>query len=316
MVSFKGMLCGRFVLMGIKVFHTPGVYEPGPVHHPGLTWGCECSLLPRNTIKPINSSMRPQGLSTPTFPMPQLHLKAKASSFEPCQLWTALSLCYSVLLFLLPLKKKKKTMSFFSTSKPLHLCWISPSLASLRTLHHQLSTLDLLIDSSQYASILDPLGKTKLFHVSLPHSSSYFSISILLFTAINFPSIHFSPSMTHNLYIINDLFPVYFHKQSINSIKAEIKLSCSRLFPQHLILFLAHNKWSKKPLIILDYVVLISTSSFSYQCHHHLWKSGFHRTTDMKTVHSSKIHGLYFLDTYLQVNKYNSVVSALTVFDP
>ena len=129
--------------------------------------------------------------------------------------------------------------------------------------------------------ILDPLGKTKLFHVSLPHSYSYFSISILLFTAINFQSIHFSPSMTHNLYIINDLFPVYFHKQSINSIKAEIKLSCSRLFLQHLILFLAHNKWSKKTLIILDYLILISTS-FSYHCHHHLWKSGFHRTTDMK----------------------------------
>lgn len=96
----------------------------------------------------------------------------------------------------------------------------------------ELCTLDLLTDSSQYASILDPFGKTKLFHMSLPHSSSYFSISILLFTAINFQSIHFSPSMTHILYIINDLmFPVYFHKQSINSIKAEIKLSCSSLFP-------------------------------------------------------------------------------------
>ena len=95
----------------------------------------------------------------------------------------------------------------------------------------ELCTLDLLTDSSQYASILDPFGKTKLFHMSLPHSSRYFSISILLFTAINFQSIHFSPSMTHILYIINDLFPVYFHKQSINSIKAEIKLSCSTLFP-------------------------------------------------------------------------------------
>ena len=113
MVSFKGMLCGRFILMGIKAFHTPRVYEPGPAHYPGLTWGCERSLQPQNTIRPINSSMKPQGLSTPTFPMPQLHLKAKAPSLEPCQLWTALSLCYSVLLFLLPLKKKKNQCPSF-----------------------------------------------------------------------------------------------------------------------------------------------------------------------------------------------------------
>ena len=162
--------------------------------------------------------------------------------------------------------------------------------------------------------ILDPLGKTKLFHVSLPHSYSYFSISILLFTAINFQSIHFSPSMTHNLYIINDLFPVYFHKQSINSIKAEIKLSCSRLFLQHLILFLAHNKWSKK----IDYIRLFNFNKYFFflplsPSFMKIWFPPHHWH---ENVHSSKIHGLYFLNTYLQVSKYNSIVSALAVFDP
>lgn len=85
----------------------------------------------------------------------------------------------------------KKTMSFFSTSKLLHLGFIPSPLTSPRTLYHQLTALVLTTDSFQYAfkdTWIQFGKKTKSLHVSLPPSPNYFSISIRLFIAVNFPA--------------------------------------------------------------------------------------------------------------------------------
>lgn len=123
------------------------------------------------------------------------------------------------------------------------------------------------------------------------------------FIALNFPSTHSSPSMAPNPHIINCLFHVILHKTSINSIKAEIKLSCSSLYPQCRKQFLADRKYSKN----IDYIGLFNFNKcffFSYHFRHNYWKSGLYLSILLKMYTRQKYMVYTFSAiTYKSINK-------------
>lgn len=116
------------------------------------------------------------------------------------------------------------------TSKPPGYAALTP-ISSCRPRHFASS----IISSHPHQGLLTMSSKThapswgKNYSMCPTTFFSYSSISVLPFFAINFPSTRSSPSSAHKPRIINYSFHVYLLKRAINSIKAEIKLSCSRL---------------------------------------------------------------------------------------